>query len=159
MSIVPSTSTLSALDHDMTRASLTPAMDPVSDDDIDVFMRHLRELFPDLNLQKLVKAQTGKCQSYMEWVEKHCRIRHYTFQIRKCQDLTCCSAPKLPFQDLKWLPDPVLDSSGDHFMPYTETKLLPDTNETDRPTQAQSKAQKPTKKKVKGILFVFCIKL
>jgi hypothetical protein len=35
-------------------------MDPLFDD-IDVFMRHLREPFPDLNQQKL--AQTSKCPS------------------------------------------------------------------------------------------------
>lgn len=128
------------------------AMDPLNDEDIDIFKRHLRELFPDLNLEKLVKAQTSKSPSYTAWVEKHCRMRHYTFQIRKCQDLTCCSAPKLPYQDLKWLPDPILDTDGDHFLPYSQVKLMLETDETDRPSLKQPKVQKHKQKEFKGII-------
>lgn len=36
------------------------AIDPVSDDDIDILQRHLREHFPELNLQKLQKVHTKK---------------------------------------------------------------------------------------------------
>ena len=59
--------------------------DPVSDLEIDTLKRHLRELFPDLDLGKLVKSHTDKVDSYKTWKEKHCRERQYIFQIRKCQ--------------------------------------------------------------------------
>lgn len=36
------------------------AIDPVSDDDIDILQRHLRKHFPELNLQKLQKVHTKK---------------------------------------------------------------------------------------------------
>ena len=133
------------------------ALDPISDQDIDIFQRHLRELFPDLDLDKLVKSQTSKSPSYTSWIERHCRLRHYTFQVRKCQDSTCCLAPKLPFENLKWLPDPVLNAKGAHYLPYSEVKLLPETNETDRPTLKKPKVQQQKKKEVAGTSSNFII--
>lgn len=129
------------------------AIDPLNDLDIDIFKRHLRELFPDLDIEKLVKAQTSKCLAYTTWVEKHCRLRHYTYQIRKCQDITCCSPTRLPYDDLKWLPDPVLADDGEHYLPYSQVKILGQTDETARPTLKQPKVQ-PQKKNSKG---KFCI--
>ena len=129
-------------------------MDPLNDQDIDIFKRHLRELFPDLDTEKLVKAQTSKCLAYTTWVEKHCRLRHYTYQIRKCQAITCCSATRLPYNDLKWLPDPVLADDGEHYLPYSEVKILGETDETARPTLKQPKVQPQKKKNSKG---KFCI--
>ncbi|XP_033753387.1 uncharacterized protein LOC117336839 [Pecten maximus] len=109
------------------------AMDPVPDTDIDLLKRHLRELFPDLDLQKLTKAHASKVESYTSWMASHSRSRHYTFQVRKCEDLSCCSAPTLPREQLNWLPDPVLDASGDHYRPYSEVEDM-DTDEKDRPS-------------------------
>lgn len=63
---------------------------------------------------------------------------------------TCCLAPKLPFENLKWLPDPVLNAKDDHYLPYSEVKLLPETNETDRPTLKKPKVQQQKKKEVAG---------
>lgn len=62
------------------------AMDPVSEEEIDLLKRHLRELFPDMNIEKLQKVNTSKVVDYNEWLEKHTRQRHYCFQIRKCED-------------------------------------------------------------------------
>lgn len=38
-------------------------LDPVTDEDIDIYKRHLRDLFPELNLNKLQKNVTKKVQS------------------------------------------------------------------------------------------------
>ena len=64
--------------------------DPVSDDDIRHLKRHLEDLFPGLDLKKLQKATVSKHLAYQTWLQRHCRQRVYSFQIRKCDDPTCC---------------------------------------------------------------------
>lgn len=107
------------------------AMDPVSEEEIDLLKRHLRELFPDMNIEKLQKVHTSKVVDNNKWLEKHTRQRHYCFQIRKCEDRSCCSEPQN--KNLAWLPDPVLDESGDHYLPYSSLKSTA-TTEIDRPS-------------------------
>ena len=94
---------------------------PVSDLEIDLLQRHLRELFPDLNLTKLQKIYTQKCHDYKEWMKKHARERTYTTQLRKCDDEECCPRPKLPKELLTWLPDPVL-LNDEHYHTYQDIK-------------------------------------
>lgn len=53
------------------------AIDPVNDQEIDNLKKHLSELFPDMNLEKLQKAYTSKIESFQKWQETHCRSRHY----------------------------------------------------------------------------------
>lgn len=106
-------------------------MDPVSDQEIDTLKRHLRELFPELNLEKLQKVHTSKVETYQKWVESHCRSRQYTFQIRKCKDENCCLPPRLTEEQMQWLPDPVLDDTKEHYKSFTEGT---ETTESDRPT-------------------------
>lgn len=88
---------------------------PCSLDDNDLIKRHLREPFPKLNLQKLQKSHTQKVEAYKAWMENHCKASHYVFQIRKCQDRACCIEPVVSEDDMKWLPDPVLGESGEHY--------------------------------------------
>lgn len=108
--------------------------DPVTDDDIDILQRHLRAHFPEMNLAQLQKIHTKKVQSYISWLEKHCRERQYTFQIRRCEDNNCCLPSSLPKQDLQWLPDPVVDQNDpDHFKKYSDVKDT-ETTEQDRPS-------------------------
>ena len=109
-------------------------IDPVTDQDIDVFQRHLREHFPELNLAQLQKIHTKKVQSYVSWLEQHCRERQYTFQIRRCEDSNCCLPCTLPKEDLQWLPDPMFDENDrDHFRKYSDVKHI-ETTEQDRPS-------------------------
>lgn len=52
------------------------AKDPVSELEIDILQRHLRKLYPGMNLEQLQKVQyrkSNKCQTYVSWKEKHCR--------------------------------------------------------------------------------------
>ena len=109
------------------------ALDPILDEGIDELRQQLQQLFPDLDLEKLTKAGASKAASYVAWTAKHCRSRHYSYQVRKCDDLSCCSAPSLSRDQLQWLPDPVLNADGDHFRPYQEVKHM-DTDENDRPS-------------------------
>ena len=117
------------------------ALDPVSEDEIDVLQRHLREHFPELDLHKLQKIHTQKVLSYKQWMEKHCRQRQYTFQIRKCDDEECCLRPTLDRENLNWLPDPVVNQSDEaHFLPYPSVKQQ-DTTEEARPSLKQVKVR------------------
>ena len=69
----------------------------------------------------------------LPFFEIHCRARHYTFQIRKCDKPDCCLPAEVPKEELCWLPDPVLDDSGCHFKPYEDVKSCP-TTEDHRPS-------------------------
>lgn len=59
-----------------------------------------------------------------------CLERHYSFQIRRCKDINCCS----PIEKVwEWLPDPVEDASGNHYKKF-EDFLGHVTDEKDRPS-------------------------
>ena len=116
---------------------------PLDEDDIDHLKRHLRTLFPKLDVNKLQKAHTAKVTAYNDWLERHCRVRHYTFQIRKCDDSKCCTLPVLDRTQLAWLPDPVLDPTGEHYLKYQSQKTS-ETTDKDRPSLQKPK---PTRKR------------
>ena len=46
----------------------------------------------------------------------------------------CGTSTKLNQEELKWLPMPILDSSGLHYLPYDEANLLKKADERDRPS-------------------------
>ncbi|XP_060552756.1 uncharacterized protein LOC132714041 [Ruditapes philippinarum] len=120
-------------------------LDPVTEEDIDLCKRHLRELFPELNLGKLVKNVTKKVLSLTKWMENHCRERHYSFQIKKCDDESCCRKSQLSENvHLDWLPDPVLLDDKEHYRSYKDSKGKV-TDESDRPTFKESERKKVTK--------------
>ncbi|XP_078327779.1 uncharacterized protein LOC144623250 [Crassostrea virginica] len=105
-------------------------MSPMQDNEIDYLSRHIDIMFPNMDKTKLVKSHTSKVEEYMKWVEIHCRLRQYSFQIRKCNDITCCS-PSL--SNRNWLPDPVLDVDKNHYKSF-DSIYGTETTEDDRPT-------------------------
>jgi hypothetical protein len=119
-------------------------MDPVTDEEIDISKRHMRELFPEMNVGKLQKSHTKKIRSYQTWLENHSKSTHYVFQLRKCDDRNCCLAPSGPLPS--WLPDPVLDGTGEHYLPYSEVRGS-ETTEKDRPSLNSKKTAVPEKKR------------
>lgn len=106
---------------------------PVTDDEVDLLKRHLRELFPDLDLTKLQKAHTKSGASYQKWMGEHTRQRQYYFQVSKCGNLECCSETVTRAELLDWLPDPVLDESREHLKPNSDVKGQ-GTDDHDRPS-------------------------
>lgn len=52
-----------------------------------------------------------------------------SFQIRRCDNVDCCQ----PGTKWSWLPDPVIDNTGNHYQPF-ETVFGTDTSEKDRPS-------------------------
>ena len=73
-----------------------------------------------------MKADLCNKTSFQTFMSKHCQIRHYVFQIKKCSDTTCtfCLEKKLPvevFSNLPWIPDPVPKEDGSgKYLPYEE---------------------------------------
>ena len=121
--------------------------DPVREDEVDYLSRHLNFLFPGLDTGKLVKAHTKKVDSYNQWSEKHCRVRNYSFQIRKCSDADCCLPPQNHYD---WLPDPMIDENDVNHYKSFEHIYGTNTDEYDRPSfKNQVNAEVSSKKKDK----------
>ncbi|XP_052813249.1 uncharacterized protein LOC128240590 [Mya arenaria] len=121
-------------------------LNPVTEEEIDILQRHLRQLFPDLDLSKVNKATTSKSEAYKAWMSQHARSRNYTFQLRKCSDSSCCLPSTIPRDELLWLPDPVLDEEGYHYKPYSDVKGA-ETNDDNRPSliaKQQKQQHKPS---------------
>ncbi|XP_063063591.1 uncharacterized protein LOC134456088 [Engraulis encrasicolus] len=87
-------------------------LDAVTDGEENSVMEAITALFPGINPATVTKQQAEKDAAFSSWVAKHCRQRQYLFQIRKCGDPECCSAPVLPPERLTWLPDPMPDDTG-----------------------------------------------
>ncbi|KAL8607708.1 hypothetical protein ACOMHN_039382 [Nucella lapillus] len=117
------------------------AVDPVTDGELDNLKRHLRELFPTHDLQKLQKQHTEKNQAYVDWKLKHCSETHYALQVRRCSDDSCCLPAESSEDELSWLPAPVLDPTGEHFLPYDQLKGTVPT-EKDRPSLKKCSSKK-----------------
>ena len=96
----------------------------VSDEEIEHLQRHANQLFPGISMDKFQETHVREIQSYVSWKKKHCKQEHYALQIKRCMDSNCCTPTKLNQEELKWLPMRTLDSSGFHYLPHDEAKLL-----------------------------------
>ena len=121
-------------------------LDPATDLEIEIFQRHLRDLFPEMDISKLQKVHTRSVESYQKWLDVHCRQRQYTFQIRKCTNEACCIPPTVSEDSLQWLPDPVISEDKDHFKAYKEVKGT-DTTDEARPSFMQGKQKKANQRR------------
>lgn len=102
----------------------------------------LKPLMPpdsNMNFEKVTKAAMMKTQKVKEFFEKHVKDNHYAFQIKKCNDSNCeYHAPvraSEEFKNLKWLPMPTLNSSG-NYKSFDETYGDAPTD-IDRPGRAK----------------------
>ncbi|KAK3109149.1 hypothetical protein FSP39_023972 [Pinctada imbricata] len=119
-------------------------MDVITDNEMDHLSRHIDLLFPNMDKNKLVKSHTSRIEEYVKWLDLHCRQRHYSFQIRKCDQPECCSPVTTR---CSWLPDPVLDDTGNHYKSF-EDVYTTNTTEEDRPTLTRRAETITAKKKV-----------
>ncbi|XP_041376463.1 uncharacterized protein LOC121388971 isoform X2 [Gigantopelta aegis] len=108
--------------------------DAATNDDISLIKDLIKVLDGDVDLDKL--SGLAHSSPLCEFMTKHCRIRHYTFQILKCTDADCtyCTAlcpPRLPeevFRSLNFLPDPCVDMNKE----YKTFDQLYSTSTTDQ---------------------------
>lgn len=120
-------------------------LEPASEQCINSLFEKVKLMFPGLERTKLQKVFTQKIRTYCEWKKKHCVESQYTFQIRKCKDVACCSPANLSEEELTFLPNPMLDVTGEHYKSYEVLKFA-ETSEDDRPS-FQIQKKKPTKNK------------
>lgn len=76
---------------------------------------------------------------YHEFLRTHCRERHYWFQIKKCDNRTCCVA-KMSDTELPWLPDPMMSNDPAHYKPFDDV-INTETTEVDRPSSQTQTAK------------------
>ena len=95
------------------------------DAEIDAVMRHIHRIDRTVDLDHLQQKDIEKCDKLKKFLESHTRSRHYSFQIRKCNDATCsiCQKHQLDpeqFSKCHWLPDPEPNPvDPNRYMPFT----------------------------------------
>ena len=73
----------------------------------------------------------------VNFYDKHCQVRHYSFSVLKCSDPGCTKKVTIPegtkiipeavFQKIHHLPDPILAVDGLHCKPFPEVYGTPTT--------------------------------
>ncbi|PKY62399.1 hypothetical protein RhiirA4_488807, partial [Rhizophagus irregularis] len=113
--------------------------DPANDQNIDDFFKIILEIDKSLNISETTAEILSKKKDLQEFLKTHCRIRHYSFQIKKCNNINCgiCKPIRLPlhvFENIDFLPDPVPSNSNTDCYKEFETIYRTDTTEQFRPT-------------------------
>ncbi|GBC14058.2 hypothetical protein GLOIN_2v1767477 [Rhizophagus irregularis DAOM 181602=DAOM 197198] len=105
----------------------------------------IHTLDPTLTVDETTQVQIRHHTALIEFIDTHCRIRAYSFQVKKCNNITCsyCKPIRLPlheFNNLNFLPDPIPSRDNtDHYMPF-ERVYGTETTEEYRPTYMQIQA-------------------
>ncbi|POG77649.1 hypothetical protein GLOIN_2v1767477 [Rhizophagus irregularis DAOM 181602=DAOM 197198] len=105
----------------------------------------IHTLDPTLTVEETTQVQIRHHTALIEFIDTHCRIRAYSFQVKKCNNITCsyCKPIRLPlheFNNLNFLPDPIPSRDNtDHYMPF-ERVYGTETTEEYRQTYMQKQA-------------------
>lgn len=88
-----------------------------SDSEIEKFWKVMLDIDDSLENCSYTK-KTIKSKDILKFISHCCQQRHCSFTIKKCFSESCsiCSPPRLPpkvYQDLHYLPDPLLSDSDD----------------------------------------------
>ncbi|GBB89851.1 hypothetical protein RclHR1_01670002 [Rhizophagus clarus] len=98
-----------------------------------------------LKIEETTQAQIRRHPALVEFIKTHCRVRAYSFQIKKCNNPAClyCKPIRLPlneFHNLSFLPDPIPSQDNtDHYATF-QNVYGTETTEEYRPTYMQSQA-------------------
>lgn len=106
------------------------------------------DLDPNLEPKMKAKKDISKCQALKAFMDHCCRIRHYSFSIKKCgkHDCAICLPPVLSpdvFSTLAFLPDPVPDPDNDQHYKKFDDLYGTFTNESHRPSLKDDGGKKP----------------
>ena len=114
---------------------------PASDSDINQFFDYARFIEPKLNQDHLRKADLKDASALKKFMDSHCHMSQYVFQVKKCKDTLCYYCAEYPirmpaeiFENLHFLPLPRLDSTKKHYQPFTDV-YGKELSECDRPSQ------------------------
>ena len=109
---------------------------PATDDDITDMIENVHFIEPSISKEDLSADAFMK-----EFVKSHCHSSHYVFQVKKCLNPSCyycCEHPVVMdseiFSSVSFLPLPLLDSTKEHFFPFSEVYGKP-LSDKDRPSR------------------------
>ena len=111
----------------------------VSDSEIKEFWKVMLDIDASLESCSYTKKTIKSKDDILKFISHCCQQRHYSFVIKKCFSDSCdiCSPPRLPadvYQNLQYLPDPVLsDTEEGHYKSFDEV-YGEQTTEKDRPS-------------------------
>ena len=98
-----------------------------SDQEIDDFFTHIHFIEPRVSRDHLRKENLKDIPALKQFMDHHCNISQYVFQVKKCKDESCfyCTGypirmPKDVFDSLSFLPLPRLNSIKSHYRPFSE---------------------------------------
>ena len=100
---------------------------PASDSEIGDFFEHIHFIEPNLDRNHLTKDILKDAPALVKFMDVHCHISQYAFQVKKCKDESCyycigkpVRMPVEVFESLHFLPLPRLDSTKQHYRPFIE---------------------------------------
>ncbi|CAB4446524.1 unnamed protein product [Rhizophagus irregularis] len=144
--------TANTLDDIRTKAQESNKLESELKESIAANVEAITELFesihtldPTLTVEETTQVQIRRHTALIEFIDTHCRIRAYSFQVKKCNNITCsyCKPIRLPpheFNNLNFLPDPIPSRDNtNHYMPF-ERVYGTETTEEYRPTYMQTQA-------------------
>ena len=116
---------------------------------IEELWRNILVVVNTITPEDTTKAEMRKKDGFKNFLQQHCKVRHYMFSIKKCNSATCtCRPPRLPrdvFDSIYHLPAPVPD--GDHYQDFSDLYGNSETTKQYRPSLSESE------KKSSGIPF------
>ena len=97
-------------------------------DEINSILNFIQFLEPSIDSKKDKTSKIIKeSQPLQKFIEAHCKMSHYVFQVKKCQDKSCLHCAHHPvrmsaedFLALCYLPLTLLDPQKESFFPYSE---------------------------------------
>lgn len=107
-----------------------------TEEEIQSLWDDVRKIDGSLEPADTTKVLTKGKKELQEFMQSHCKVRHYMFSVKKCNDIDCriCKPPWLPpdvFCDIHHLPDPIPD--GDKYKDFEEV-YGSQTSEKHRPS-------------------------
>lgn len=130
-----------------------------TNDDIECLWSFADMIDSQLSMSNTTKKEISNAKAFLKFFESHCHLRKYSFQVKKCEDRTCCPPPRSSsetFSSICWLPDPTLASDKDNFKTF-EDLYGQETKDSDCPSQIlhRGREQEPssffTAAKVRGL--------
>ena len=113
------------------------ASDPV----VEEFFTHVHFIEPGLDRNHLRKADLKDASALKAFMDAHCHMSQYVFQVKKCNDESCvyCTGhpirmPKEVFDSVRFLPLPRLDGTKKHYRPFSEL-FGEEPSDVDRPSR------------------------
>lgn len=100
--------------------------------ELESFWNHILQIDTNMTRKDSSKAVLKDRPGLSNFLRHCCQERTYSFSIKKCGAGTCtiCTPPRLPpdvFSSLHYLPDPVPDSTGEHYKCFEDLYGTPTT--------------------------------